>query len=204
MAEIATKNTFQETEISNKNEMFNENKMLIDEYENNNENNNEKLPITLFQEIETELLGKLLHTEGSESGDETDAPIEFIQNIVNTVKQDFDGVVEEGERKTFLNILTKVFATLLSVKADNLEKNNQNFKVIRFNGLTIMVRTKLTPKKTVRIRQWLPKESYTKYKIKTLLPEQKAIEIKKNGQVVRTVTVRRKTQKFTDRWTRTF
>ena len=37
MAEIATKNTFQETEISNKNEMFNENKMLIDEYENNND-----------------------------------------------------------------------------------------------------------------------------------------------------------------------
>ena len=129
MAEIATKNTFQETEISNKNEMFNENKMLIDEYENNNENNNEKLPITLFQEIETELLDKLLHTEGSESGDETDGPIELIQNIVNTVKQDFDGVVEEGERKTFLNILTKVFATLLSVKADNLQKKIKILKL---------------------------------------------------------------------------
>ena len=135
MAEIATKNTFQETEISNKNEMFNENKMLIDEYENNNENNNEKLPITLFQEIETELLDKLLHTEGSESGDETDAPIEFIQNIVNTVKQDFDGVVEEGERKTFLNILTKVFATLLSVKVDNLEKI---IKILKLSVSTVL------------------------------------------------------------------
>ena len=47
-----------------------------------------------------------------------------------------------------------------------------------------MVRTKLTPKKRVRIKQWPPKEPYTKYKIKTLLPEQKTINIKKNGQVV--------------------
>ena len=68
-------------------------------------------------------------TKGSESDDETDGPTEFIQNIVNTVKQDFDGVVEEGERKTFLNILTKIFATLLSVKADYLEKIFKNAKL---------------------------------------------------------------------------
>ena len=41
---------------------------------------------------------------------------------------------------------------------------------------------------------------YTKYKIKTLLPEQKIINIKKNGQIVRKITARRKTHKFTDRW----
>ena len=52
--------------------------------------------------------------------------------------------------------------------------------------------------------QWPPREPYTKFKIKTLLPEQKTIDIKKNGQVIRTVTVRRKTKKFTDRWARTF
>ena len=39
-----------------------------------------------------------------------------------------------------------------------------------------MVRTKLVPK---RIRQWLPKQPYTKFQIKTLLPEQKNINIKK-------------------------
>ena len=66
-----------------------------------------------------------------------------------------------------------------------------------------MVRTKLVPKR-INIRHWPPIKRYTKYKIKTLLPEQKTIEIKKNGQVVRTVTVRRKTQKFTHRWARTF
>ena len=60
-----------------------------------------------------------------------------------------------------------------------------------------MVRTKLVPRR-VRIRP------YEKFKIKTLLPEQKVIQIKKNGQVIRTVTVRRKTKKFTDKWARTF
>ena len=43
-----------------------------------------------------------------------------------------------------------------------------------------------------------------KFKIKTFFPEQKTIQIKKNRQVVRTVVVRRKTKKITDRWARTF
>ena len=102
-------NLFQETEMPNENETF-------------NENNNEKLPVALFQEIETELLDVLLEKDGSESDDETDEPIQLIQNIFETVKKDFDGIVEDGERKTFLNILTKIFETLLSVKADNIEK----------------------------------------------------------------------------------
>ena len=66
-----------------------------------------------------------------------------------------------------------------------------------------MVRTKLVPKR-VRIRQWSPREPYTQFKIKALLPEQKTVQIKKNGQIIRTVTVRRKTKKFTDRWAKTF
>ena len=37
-----------------------------------NENNNEKLPITLFKEIEIELLDSLLHNDGNDSDDETD------------------------------------------------------------------------------------------------------------------------------------
>ena len=66
-----------------------------------------------------------------------------------------------------------------------------------------MVRTKLVPQRT-KIRQWPPREPYTKFKIKTLLPEQKTVQIKKNGQVIRTITARRKTKTFTDRWARTF
>ena len=66
-----------------------------------------------------------------------------------------------------------------------------------------MVRTKLVPKR-VRIRQWPPREPYTQFKIKTLLSEQKIVQIRKNREVIRMVTVRRKTKKFTDRWARTF
>ena len=65
-----------------------------------------------------------------------------------------------------------------------------------------MVRTKLVPKR-VRIRRWQPREPHVQFKIKTLLPEQKVVQIKKNGQVIRTITARRKTKKFTDRWERT-
>ena len=65
-----------------------------------------------------------------------------------------------------------------------------------------MVRTKLVPKR-VRIRRWQPREPHVQFKIKTLLPEQKVAQIKKNGQVIRTITARRKTKKFTDRWART-
>ena len=52
--------------------------------------------------------------------------------------------------------------------------------------------------------RWSPLEPSVKYKIKTLLPEEQTIEIKKNGQVIRTVRVRRKTTKFTDKWARNF
>ena len=87
---------------------------------NENENNNQKLLLSLFQEIEIELCEMLfLENEDSESDDETDGPIQFIKNIVEKVKRDFDGIVVDQEKKS---VLTKIFATLLSVKADNIEK----------------------------------------------------------------------------------
>ena len=64
------------------------------EMPNENENNNKKLPVALFQEIETELSELLfLQNEGSESDDEIDVPIQFIKNIVEKFKKDFDGVL---------------------------------------------------------------------------------------------------------------
>ena len=68
-----------------------------------------------------------------------------------------------------------------------------------------MVRTKLVLRRARR--QWdlsTPKKTYEKFKIKTLLPEQKIVEIKKDGQVVRRITARRKTKKFTSRGARSF
>ena len=66
-----------------------------------------------------------------------------------------------------------------------------------------MVRVKLVPK-GIKIRVWPPKEPKQQFKIKVLLPEQKTITINKNGQPVRTITVRRKAIKFTDRWAKQF
>ena len=85
---------------------------------------NEKMPTELFQELETELLDSLLHKENNNdlSDDETDGPIDFIRQIVDNVREEFDGVVEEGDRKTFLHLLTKILAVVLSVKADSIEK----------------------------------------------------------------------------------
>ena len=79
----------------------------------------------------------------------------------------------------------------------------QSYKNIFVNSSKNMVRTKLDPKRVI-IRRWSPREQFTEYKIKTLLPKQKTKEIKKNGEVVRTVTVKRKAIKFTDHWARNF
>ena len=89
-----------------------------------NENKNENLPIELFQELETELLDSLLHKENNNdlSDDETDGSIDFIRQIVDNVREEFDGFVEEGDRKTLLHLLTKILAVVLSVKADSIEK----------------------------------------------------------------------------------
>ena len=108
--------TLFDTEIENEN-MF---EIELDQ----NENKNEKLPTELFQELETELLDSLLHKENNNdlSDDETDGPIDFIRQIVDNVREEFDGVVEKGDRKTFLHLLTKILATVLSVKAGSIEK----------------------------------------------------------------------------------
>ena len=108
--------TLFDTEIENEN-MF---EIELDQ----NENKNEKLSIELFPELETELLDSLLHKENNNdlSDDETDGPIDFIRQIADNVREEFDGVVEEGDRKTFLHLLTKILATVLSVKAGSIEK----------------------------------------------------------------------------------
>ena len=85
---------------------------------NENNNNIEKLPIELFREIEVKLLDSLVNTD---SDDETDGPINFIKQVVESVREEFDSVVEEEEKKTFIHLLSKILATLLSVKADSIE-----------------------------------------------------------------------------------
>ena len=87
--------TLFDTEIENEN-------MFEIELEQN-ENKNEKLPTELFQELETELLDSLLHKENNNdlSDDETDGPIDFIRQIVDNVREEFDGVFKQYGFWTF-------------------------------------------------------------------------------------------------------
>ena len=110
---------------------------------------------------------------------------------------------KRGKGKTFIHLFTNILAVVLSVKADKIKKNSQSCKINYFKSIKNMVRTKLVPKK-IRLQVPPQRKVYTKYKIKTLLPEQKIITIKKNGQIFGTITARRKTHKFTDCWERNF
>ena len=95
-----------------------ESECLIEMETENNNFFSEKLPIELFQEVEVELLDSLVNTD---SDDETDGPINFIKQVVESVKEEFDTVIEEEDKKTFIHLLTKILATLLSIKTDSIE-----------------------------------------------------------------------------------
>ena len=101
---------------------------------NNNVLAAENLPIYLFQEIEADLRDNLLHSN-SPKNDQTDGAIDFIQGIVDKVKEEFEGLVQDEDRKTFLKILSKIFTILLSVKADNTEKI---IKIVKFALSTVL------------------------------------------------------------------
>ena len=76
-----------------------------------------------------------MHLSNDSEDDQTNGPLEFIQNIVETVKSEFENFVEGRDRKTFLKILTKIFAILLSVKADSTEKI---IKIVKFSISTVL------------------------------------------------------------------
>ena len=101
-----------------------------------NNNNLDQLPVSLFKEIEADLCDRLLHTNGdSPEEDQTDGALEFIQNIVENVRSEFEGLLEDGNKKNFLRILSKIFTVLLSVKADNSEKT---IKIVKLSISTML------------------------------------------------------------------
>ena len=67
-----------------------------------------------------------------------------------------------------------------------------------------MARTKLTVRRIRHLLPWLLNRRQKRkikrpFKIKTALSEQKRVNIKKNGNVVKTISVRQKTTYFSDR-----
>ena len=75
-----------------------------------------------------------------------------------------------------------------------------------------MVRTKLTARswpRSSRIPPWLMNKRQRRkvskpLKIKLILPEQKTVTIRKGGNAIKTIRVRRKSKYFTDKNARTF
>ena len=80
-----------------------------------------KRPIALFEEISAELIDALFNFE-NEYSDDTDSAINFTKKIVGEIKKEFDPAVKNEEKNQFLTILAKIFATLLTVKDDKIER----------------------------------------------------------------------------------
>ena len=129
--------------MANYTDLFKDEGFFEIEMKDENNNNTEKLPIELFREIEVELLDSLVNTD---SDDEIDGPINFIKRVVESVREEFDTDVEEEDRKTFIHILTKILATLLSVKVDNIEN------IIKLVKLTV----------STIIRKWSEQNQFQK------------------------------------------
>ena len=91
------------------------------------EEQEEQLPIAHLQEIEAELCDHILHTA---EGDETDGAIDFIKEIVEIIKLEIDLLVQNDNKKIFLNTLSKIITILLSVKVDTPEKIIKVVKLI--------------------------------------------------------------------------
>ena len=90
---------------------------------NNNGNKEIDTSIDIFNKIDEELF-HLFDDEATdiEFGDDTDGPIDLIKEVVNKVKAEFESIVEDPNKQKFLQVLSKVFARLLSVKVENIQK----------------------------------------------------------------------------------
>ena len=83
------------------------------------ETENSKLPIYLFEELESELTNIII-VEGSQ--EETDGAFNIIRNILDKVKVDFEKLNLSGDLKKFLHTISKIFTLLLNIKVDTSHK----------------------------------------------------------------------------------
>lgn len=78
-------------------------------------------PVSLFKEIEQELSESLFNQENGE--DSTEGPLDYTENLTENLQTELDKTLrEDGGKGIFLRSLTKVFAILLSTRANSAEK----------------------------------------------------------------------------------
>ena len=92
------------------------------EFEDFNKHNNLNIdPISIIPEIEQELSEKLFNQKSE--GDSKDGSLNFIENLTNNLQIEFDKTLgEDADKKLFIRSLTKIFAIVLSTRADSVEK----------------------------------------------------------------------------------
>ena len=88
-----------------------------------NNNEKEQLPISLFQEIEADLCDSSMHSSSAED-DQTDRPLDFIKNIVDNIRAEFEQFVENGEKKTILENSQQNLYNFIKRKSRQFKKNN--------------------------------------------------------------------------------
>ena len=88
-----------------------------------NNNTNDPLSIEILNEIETEL-DHLFGDEINdiEFSDNTDVSIDFLKEVVEKIKTEFDGILEDPNKKRYLEVFSRIFARLSTLKVDNFEK----------------------------------------------------------------------------------
>lgn len=78
-------------------------------------------PVSLFKEIQQELSESLFNQENGE--DSTEGPLDYTENLTENLQTELDKTLrEDGDKGIFLRSLTKVFAILLSTRANSAEK----------------------------------------------------------------------------------
>ena len=88
-----------------------------------NNNTNDPLSIEILDEIETEL-DHLFGDEINdiEFSDNTDVSIDFLKEVVEKIKTEFDGILEDPNKKRYLEVFSRIFSRLSTLKVDNFEK----------------------------------------------------------------------------------
>lgn len=65
-----------------------------------------------------------------DTGDDTDGPIDLLNEVVQKVKTDFECVLEDPNKKNIFMVLIKIIARLLSA---NIKNFNQITNIIRIS-----------------------------------------------------------------------
>ena len=112
-----------------------------------NNNTNDPLSIEILDEIETEL-DHLFGDEinNIEFSDNTDVSIDFLKEVVEKIKTEFDGILEDPNKKRYLEVFSRIFARLSTVKVDNFEKI-ANIIIISLSKVVKYGQNKISSKK---------------------------------------------------------